>query len=651
MERRATSQKSGLEPCGRSTARGSLAATCLSGWRIGASSDSPRRDAIVDDTTHSVSSWSEEYAYDSRGRVTQVDNGLGAFDYAYVGQTSRVDHIDYPNGMKVEYDYFGSAGDHLLQQIKNLSAGPSPAMISQFDYTYNQDRTIDTWRVEQGGQASKWTYGYDEVQQLTDAIRETLSGTVLEEERYVYDKAGNRISVTTGTTTISTRNYKVNNLNQLVSERGFGPTMFSGTVDQPVTVTVDGAPAKVMSTNGGAPFRFERLVDLAEGTNDVVVEATNGDGTVATKTYRVTTTGTTTLYEYDPNGNLRFERDAAGVVQREYRWDQENRLVALLEGTKESQYTYNGKSQRVRIRKLDGGVEQSNHEYVWCHEDRFCQKRSGSPPVVDRNYFEQGFTEGAYSYTSAKDHLMSVRETVADDGATVESRLDFGPYGDVRASGSGVESDHEFTGHFEDEDLAMTHFRVYDPFLGRWLSRDPLGPVDSLNEYAYTSNSPINKIDPNGLTSVMFDVGRGVLTVDPEDGSSPYTIPASSGRGPYMNDSDAEGSPSQGPIPRGNYTLKPSEIDDPPPWYDYLRNKFLGDWGDWRTPLHPSPGNRMGGRDGFFMHGGANPGSAGCIDIGGGLWGNANTNRVKRDLRNDDDDSVPVRVCDRCSGL
>jgi len=93
---------------------------------------------------------------------------------------------------------------------------------------------------------------------------------------------------------------------------------------------------------------------------------------------------------------------------------------------------------------------------------------------------------------------MSVRETVADDGATVESRLDFGPYGDVRASGSGVESDHEFTGHFEDEDLAMTHFRAYDEQTGRWLSRDPIGMKDSLNLYKYVRGQPVRYRDPDG---------------------------------------------------------------------------------------------------------------------------------------------------------
>lgn len=43
---------------------------------------------------------------------------------------------------------------------------------------------------------------------------------------------------------------------------------------------------------------------------------------------------------------------------------------------------------------------------------------------------------------------------------------------------------------------------------------------------------------------------------------------------------------------------------------------LTGDWGDYRVPLHPNDGANTFGRDGFFMHGGDDPGSAGCIDVG-----------------------------------
>ena len=47
--------------------------------------------------------------------------------------------------------------------------------------------------------------------------------------------------------------------------------------------------------------------------------------------------------------------------------------------------------------------------------------------------------------------------------------------------------------------LYMVRYRVYDPRLGRWLQRDPLGYVDGTNLYAATLSSPATKSDPLGL--------------------------------------------------------------------------------------------------------------------------------------------------------
>ncbi len=128
-----------------------------------------KKTEIVDDSTHTTASYAEESTFDTRARITGVQNNLGSSTYAFVGQTSRPSTVSYPNGMQVLYDYFGATSDFLLKQIKNMSAGTTPAVISQFDYTYRQDRSIDTWTVDQGSGASTWTFGYDDARQLASA--------------------------------------------------------------------------------------------------------------------------------------------------------------------------------------------------------------------------------------------------------------------------------------------------------------------------------------------------------------------------------------------------------------------------------------------------------------------------------------------------
>jgi uncharacterized protein RhaS with RHS repeats len=45
---------------------------------------------------------------------------------------------------------------------------------------------------------------------------------------------------------------------------------------------------------------------------------------------------------------------------------------------------------------------------------------------------------------------------------------------------------------------------VYDPTVGRWLSRDPIGEEGGTNLYGYIFNNPIGLIDPLGLDAVFL---------------------------------------------------------------------------------------------------------------------------------------------------
>ena len=85
------------------------------------------------------------------------------------------------------------------------------------------------------------------------------------------------------------------------------------------------------------------------------------------------------------------------------------------------------------------------------------------------------------------------------------------------------------------------------------------------------------------------------------------------------------------PIPDGVYWINHSEVHQLT-FLDDLRQKLLGDlyhlepgsgwlahqvgWGTYRIPIRQtSAQEQRTGRGNFFIHGGAQPGSAGCIDL------------------------------------
>jgi RHS repeat-associated protein len=44
--------------------------------------------------------------------------------------------------------------------------------------------------------------------------------------------------------------------------------------------------------------------------------------------------------------------------------------------------------------------------------------------------------------------------------------------------------------------LSMTHFRWYNGFTRRWISRDPIGEAGGMNLYGYVGGNPLNRVDP-----------------------------------------------------------------------------------------------------------------------------------------------------------
>ena len=247
-------------------------------------------------------------------------------------------------------------------------------------------------------------------------------------------------------------------------------------------------------------------------------------------------------------------------------------------------------------------------------------------------------------YRFITDHLGSVRLVVNAATGEVAQRMDYDAFGRVLQNTAPGFQPFGFAGGLYDDDTGLVRFgaRDYDAYSGRWTAKDPiLFFAGSASLYRYVDNDPVNRIDPSGLTILEFDRGQGRLNVYDDNANLMFSTSGSTGEGHFMNNpmfSEGE----NGPIPGGVFTIDPTELSDPSFLWDIGRN-FASDWGDWRVPLHPAT-PMPPGRGGFFLHGGTQPGTIGCIDIGGGVFGDSTTDAVKDAILADDDGLVPLYV-------
>ena len=109
---------------------------------------------------------------------------------------------------------------------------------------------------------------------------------------------------------------------------------------------------------------------------------------------------------------------------------------------------------------------------------------------------ETGTNTGAYYYT--RDHLGSIRE-LTDAGGNVRARYAYDPFGRQTKVTGDVDADFGFAGMLwsPEASLALTHYRAYDPALGRWLSPSPeVVPPVSREEAALLARLPLPPVPP-----------------------------------------------------------------------------------------------------------------------------------------------------------
>jgi RHS repeat-associated protein len=221
-------------------------------------------------------------------------------------------------------------------------------------------------------------------------------------------------------------------------------------------------------------------------------------GNSTTKTFSGSVAAVSTLtYHFDNNGNT--DSDPSRTVS----WDVEDRAYQITQLGKVITIYYDAFSRWSRVKEESGGVVVSDQRFVWLG-DRLIGAVDAAGTVTKR-YFAEGYQDGTQKFLYYFDLMGNVRE-VRDVGGASRAVYDYGLFGKRTLVSGNVDSDLGFGGlhKLPDTGLWIANYRIYDPTLGRWLSRDPIGEAGGMNLYGYVGNNPVNNIDPLGLSPELF---------------------------------------------------------------------------------------------------------------------------------------------------
>jgi RHS repeat-associated protein len=185
------------------------------------------------------------------------------------------------------------------------------------------------------------------------------------------------------------------------------------------------------------------------------------------------------------------------------------KTVGTSEPTQHAHYLYDAAG--VRVKKLvrvqggsytstvyiDGmfefktnGTDEQNTLHVMDDQSRIATIRLGD---------DFGDTTPAVKY-NLEDHLGSSTLQLEDSGANI-NREEYYPFGET-SFGSYAKKRYKYCGKERDEESGLYYYgaRYYNAWTGRFVSVDPKSSsAPHLSPYHYTSNNPINRIDPDGM--------------------------------------------------------------------------------------------------------------------------------------------------------
>ncbi len=421
-----------------------------------------------------------KYEYNNDLSVQKViieRNQIDVRDFTYTYDAGgRMAKVVYSDGLEVHFDDGGSPAesgfdaDGQLTHMRYLKDDGQGGfeLIRSFSYVYD-DSGNRIEMLESNGtpiEDIKWLYRYDWFDRLVEVWRGVGGATPALQREYVYDESDNRIYL-----------------------------------DDHVNARTLWYRYKVVGTSPDEKYSDE-IVEVLEASG--VGKRAPGD---------IGDFNSLETFVFDDDGNMTSRTTSAGTTN--YGWDDFNNLRSVeLENSTLTKHDYDPSLIRDEMTK-DSGEKVKSFYSGMATVNETSSTGSSSNISYLKGHQLLGYEKNGSSFYFITDGLSSVRAVVDTNGTEVatfehdEFGLELGASGSspkTYVGGLGVHDDTSETR------LLYMRRRHYDPSLGRFLNRDPIGFRGGLNLFNYPTN-PVNLVDPEGLHPVHRFVERRLKDV------------------------------------------------------------------------------------------------------------------------------------------
>ncbi|MEA2013614.1 MAG: RHS repeat-associated core domain-containing protein, partial [Verrucomicrobiota bacterium] len=466
-----------------------------------------------------------KYKYDRFGRLLLEKGPIGTITYQYSPRgkikTKTCSFTSNP-GEKFTTAYFYDAHSRIIG-IKSHAG--------RFKYTRNKKGQIISLESDDMKIISK----YDEIGRLQKKILKTKKSTKLLAS-YKYDKLNRRIAAKVNDTLWQ---YKYDPFDQLIAAQGKAK---DGEI---FNFNYQFDPIGNRLKDKQNSYCYNQLNQLAEAENRKSKQKTQ--------------------YKYDDFGNLTSsvgipacDQSTVGIPacdKKVYTYNLRNRLIKVESPENTTTYKYDPLGQRIKsvsISAISGQTKTTT--YLMSGMIEQARTVSSSATSMDNYTFHTLGLDMAGTLTStggvgAVLASSSVHKRYREDlplkfqsyqylydgnGNVIatcnrigeySSQFTYAPFGKIIKSTGRNKNKTCFnfsTKPVDDTGLVYYGYRSYDPELGRWLNRDPIGEFGGLNVYGFVVNHPTSRCDILGLETAKCTKFIGSAPTRTYLGAMPY---------------------------------------------------------------------------------------------------------------------------------